>query len=173
MFIFQLEMLKFSEVLLKLPGRPKSAARLIPGKKQAPYLLQLHLVHRGARRGRALRLGGPAAATADLPDHLWQVQNGRDAYTRAEGEARGTAGKPEVQSHLELSLGGQAFVCSFSHSFILSMEILQARILEGAAISFPPPVDGTQVSCIGRQILYWLSHQGRKPHAFTRHLPNV
>ena len=37
--------------------------------------------------------------------------------------------------------------------------ILQARILEWVAIPFSrgssPPRDGTQVSCIGRQILYW------------------
>ena len=43
--------------------------------------------------------------------------------------------------------------------------ILQARILEWVAISFSRassrPRDGTQVSCIGRQTLYHLSHQGR------------
>jgi len=43
-------------------------------------------------------------------------------------------------------------------------EILQARILEWAAIPFSrgssPPRDQTWVSCIGRQILYPLSHQG-------------
>ena len=43
--------------------------------------------------------------------------------------------------------------------------IFQARILEWVAISFSRgssrPRDGTQVSCIGRQTLYHLSHQGR------------
>ena len=42
--------------------------------------------------------------------------------------------------------------------------ILQARILERAAIPFSrassQPRDWTQVSCIGRQILYQLSHKG-------------
>ena len=42
--------------------------------------------------------------------------------------------------------------------------ILQARILEWVAISFSressQPRDQTQVSCIGRQILYHLSQQG-------------
>ena len=42
--------------------------------------------------------------------------------------------------------------------------ILQARILEWVAIPFSRessrPRDGTQISCIGRQILYLLSHQG-------------
>ena len=43
--------------------------------------------------------------------------------------------------------------------------ILQARILEWVAMpssrGSSPPRDWTQVSCIGRQILYHLSHQGR------------
>ena len=42
--------------------------------------------------------------------------------------------------------------------------LLQARILEWVAISFPRGSsqhrDGSQVSCICRQILYHLSHQG-------------
>ena len=42
--------------------------------------------------------------------------------------------------------------------------ILQARILEWVAISFSReyfwPKDQTQVSCIGRKVLYHLSHQG-------------
>ena len=42
-------------------------------------------------------------------------------------------------------------------------KFLQARILEWVAIPFSrgssPPRDWTQVSCIGRQILYCLSHQ--------------
>ena len=42
--------------------------------------------------------------------------------------------------------------------------ILQARILEWVAIPFSrgssQPRDGTRVSCIGRQILHHLSHQG-------------
>ena len=42
--------------------------------------------------------------------------------------------------------------------------ILQARILEWVTIPFSrgssQPSDQTQVSCIGRQILYCLSHQG-------------
>ena len=42
--------------------------------------------------------------------------------------------------------------------------ILQARILEWVAIPFSrgssQPRDRTWVSCIGRQILYHLSHQG-------------
>ena len=171
LFIFQLEMLIFSEVLLTLPGRPKAAARLIPGKKHAPYLLQFHLVHRGARRGRALRLGGPAAAAVDLSHHLWRGQNGRDAHMRVEAEARGAAGKPKGHSRLELSLGRPGilwFILSLIH---LSMEILQARILEWVVVSFSfgssPPVDRTQVSCIGRQILYRLSHQGSPTHSLV------
>ena len=44
-------------------------------------------------------------------------------------------------------------------------EILQARILEWVSMPFSrgssSPRDRSQVSCIGRQILYHLSHQGR------------
>ena len=49
--------------------------------------------------------------------------------------------------------------------------ILQARVLEWVAIPFSrgssQPRDHTQVSCIGRQILYHLSHQGSPPWAST------
>ena len=48
---------------------------------------------------------------------------------------------------------------------------LQARILEWFAISFfkesSPPRDRTQVSCISRQILYCLSHQGSLSGFYT------
>ena len=52
--------------------------------------------------------------------------------------------------------------CSPSGSSV--HRISQARILEWVAISFSrgssQPKDLTQVSCIGRQILYHVSHQG-------------
>ena len=169
-------MLKFSEVLLKLSGRPKSAARLIPGKKHTPYLLQLHLVHRGTRWGRALRLGGPAAAAVDLSDHLWQVQNGRDAHTRVEAEARGAAEKLEGRSHLELSLGRPGinlFLLSLSHSVhgdspgkntgggchILLLWIFPTRGLNPGFLHWQ--ADSLSTESPG------------KPHTFIHHLPNV
>ena len=51
-----------------------------------------------------------------------------------------------------------------AHQAPLPMGILQARILEWVAMpsstGYPQPRDQTQVSCIGRQILCHLSHQG-------------
>lgn len=64
-------------------------------KIHAPYLLQLRLVHRGARRGRELGIHRPTAAAVDVSDHLEWVSTfvstlkGRDTYTRGRN-LRGT-----------------------------------------------------------------------------------
>ena len=169
-------MLKFSEVLLRLSGSPKSATRLIPGKQHAPYLLQLHLVHRRARRGRALQLGGPAAAAVDLSDHLWQVQNGRDAHTRVEAEARGAAGKPEGRSHLELSLrrpGINLFILSLIHSVHGDSPGKNTGRGCHFLLLWIFPTRGLNPGLLHWQADSLSTESPGKPHAFTYHLPNV
>ena len=51
--------------------------------------------------------------------------------------------------------------------------ILQARILEWAVMPFSrgssPPRDWTHISCIGRQILYHLSHKGSPFYQLTKY----